>query len=229
MKKDKPIFGLRYDANEKILPSQEDMRLFLKGAHARRGNDLDAYRKLIADIQAFEHRKPHDVSPQDVRDKIYYGVLDLSGFVNYALLSAVVEYQYHLAALLSIDFKKPAAFIHSAETEMKRFNLKRQDDSAKLAKLKGMVEDRKQEIGLLKKQWAVLTSELNHIARYIRDNLHKAGNLCEASIVVAVDFQLQRKKELQLIEDVKIILQRPVEGIIAAGFDHEAAHGSGKK
>jgi hypothetical protein len=203
VKKDKPIFGLRYDANEKLLPSQEDLRVFLKSAQARHGNDLEAYRKLIADTQAFEQREPHDASPHDGRDKIYYGVLGLSCFVKYALLSAVVEYQYQLAALLSLDFRKPAAFIHSAETEMKRFNPKKKDDSAKLTKLKGMVEDRKQAIERLKKRWAVLTSELNHIARYIRDNLHKVGNLCEASIVVLVDFQLQRRKEVQLIEDIK--------------------------
>jgi hypothetical protein len=203
VKKDKPIFGLRYDANEKLLPSHEDLRIFLKNAHGRHGDELEAYRTLIADLQAFEQCELHDVSPHDIRDKTYYGVLGLSGFVNHALLSAVVEYQYHLAALRSLDFKKPAAFIHSAETEMKRFNLKKKDDAAKLAKLKGMVEDRKQAIELLKKQWAVLTEELNHIARYIRDNLHKVGNLCEASIVVLVDFQLQRRQEAQLIEDIK--------------------------
>ncbi len=203
VKKDKPIFGLRYDANEKILPSHEDLRVFLKNTQARHGDDQKAYRKLIADLQAFEQGGPHDVHLHNIRDKTYYRVLGLSSFVNHALLSAVVEYQYHLTTLLSLDLKKPAAFIRSAEAEMKRFNPKKKEEAAKLAKLKGMVEDRKQAIELLKKQWAVLTTELNHIARYIRDNLHKVGNLCEASIVVLVGFQLQRKQEARLIEDVK--------------------------
>ncbi len=66
-----------------------------------------------------------------------------------------------------------------------------------------MVEDRKQAIELLQKQWAVVTTELDHIARYIRDNLLKVANLCEASIVVLVDFQLQRRQEARLIEDIK--------------------------
>jgi len=203
MRKDKPIFGLRYDANEKLLPTAEDLRVFQKNAHARHGEDLEAYRALIADLQAFEESRLHDVSPHDIREKTYSGVLDLSCFVNHALLAAVVEYQYHLATLLSLDFRKPAAFIHSAETEMRRFNPKKKDDAAKLAKLKGMVEDRKEAIALLKKQWPIVTAELNHIARYIRDNLHKVANLCEASIVVLVDFQLQRTQEVRLIEDIK--------------------------
>jgi hypothetical protein len=203
MRKDKPIFGLRYDANEKLLPTHEDLRVFLKSRDARHGDGLGAYRALIADLQAFEQSRLHDVSPHGIRDKTYYGVLDLSCFVNHALLSAVEEYQYHLSALLALDFRKPAAFIRSAEAEMKRFNLKRQDDAAKLAKLKGMVEDRKETIVLLKKQWAIITAELNHIARYIRDNLHKVGNLCEASIVVLVDFQLQHQQEVRLMEDIK--------------------------
>ncbi len=125
VKKDKSIFGLRYDANEKILPSREDLRIFLKNAQARYGDDLKAYRTLIADLQAFEQSEPHDVSPHDIRDKAYYGVLGVSCFVNHALLSAVVEYQYHLATLLSLDFRKPAAFILAAEAEMRKLNPKK--------------------------------------------------------------------------------------------------------
>jgi hypothetical protein len=202
-KRDRPIFGLRYDANEKLLPSHEELRIFLENAQARHGDDLKAYRQLIADLQAFEQREPHDASPHDMRNNTYYGVLSVSCFVNHTLLSAVLEYQYHLAALLSLDFRKPASFIRSAEEEMKRFNPRKKDEAAKLDKMKRMVEDRKKAIEELKKQWAILTAELNHIARYIRDNLHKIGNFCEAAIVLLVDFQLQRRQEAVLIEDVK--------------------------
>jgi len=48
-----------------------------------------------------------------------------------------------------------------------------------------------------------LAEELSNIALYIRDNLVKIEQLCEASIVILVDLQIKRKKEDQLIEEIK--------------------------
>jgi len=208
MPTDKSIFGLRFGSNEKLLPSQEDLRVFLANTHklgARElyADDLAPYRKLLEDVQAFEKNQLQDAEGPDFREKIYYAVLGRSSFVNHALKSAVEQYKYHLHALLLLDFKKPAAFIKSAEEEMGRLNLKKKDDAAKLARLRAMVEERQRTIELLGKRRAVLAAELGDIARYIRDNLIRIEKLCEASIVVLVDVQFRQKKENQLIEDIK--------------------------
>lgn len=204
MPTDKSIFGLRFGSNEKLLPSQEDLRAFLAGTTREpRADNLAPYRKLLEEMQAFEKEQLKDAGGSDFQKKIYYGVLGRSSFVKHALKSAVEEYQFHLHALLSLDFRKPEAFIKAAEEEMGRLNLKKKEDAAKLARLKGMVEERKRTIELLGKRRAVLAAELSDIARYIRDNLVRIEKLCEASIVVLVDVQLRQKKENQLIGDLK--------------------------
>jgi hypothetical protein len=53
------------------------------------------------------------------------------------------------------------------------------------------------------RRWATLVEELSSIALYIRDNLVKIEKLCEASIVILVDLQIERKFENQLIEEIK--------------------------
>lgn len=208
MPTDKSIFGLRFGSNEKLLPSQEDLRVFLAstqkaGTREPHAGDLARYRQLLEDMQAFEKDQLQEIGGWDFRKKMYYGVLDQSSFVRHALISAVEEYKFHLHELLLLEFKKPEAFIKAAEEEMGRLNLKKRDDAAKLVRLRGMVEERRRTIEILGKRRAVLAEELGDIARYIRDNLVKIEKLCEASIVVLVDVQLRQKKENQLIEDIK--------------------------
>jgi ferritin len=53
------------------------------------------------------------------------------------------------------------------------------------------------------RRWAALAEELSNIALYIRDNLLKIEKLCEASIVILVDLQIEKKFESQLIEEIK--------------------------
>ena len=53
------------------------------------------------------------------------------------------------------------------------------------------------------RRWAALAEELKNIALYIRDNLVKVERLCEASIDILVDFQIERKFENQMIEGIK--------------------------
>jgi hypothetical protein len=204
MPTDKSIFGLRFGSNEKLLPSQDDLRAFLAGtAREPRADGLALYGKLLEKMQAFEREQQQDSEGQDFRKKIYYGVLGRSSFVKHALKSAVEEYQFHLHALLELDFRKPEAFIKAAEEELGKLSLKKKDDAAKLARLRGMVEERQRAIEVLGKRRAILAAELGDIARYVRDNLVKIEKLCEASIVVLVDVQLRQKKENQLIEDLK--------------------------
>jgi hypothetical protein len=209
---DKSIFGLRFGSNEKLLPSQEDLRVFLARAHAAgtrepHVDELAPYGKLLEDVQAFEKNQLPDAEGPDFRKKMYYGVLGRSSFVKHALKSAVEEYKFHLHALLSLDFRKPESFIRAAKEEMSSLSLKKKGDAAKLARLKGMVEERQRTIETLGKCRKILAGELGDIAQYIRDNLIKIEKLCEASIVVLVEVQLRQKKENQLIEDIKTQLK----------------------
>jgi hypothetical protein len=208
MTKDKPIFGLRFGSNEKLLPSQEDLRAFLaatykEGTKKPHADDLAEYDKLVRGMQDFERRQAQDPGRLDFREKLFYGVLGRTYFIGHGLKAAVGEFIYHLHALRGFDFKKPTAFIRSAEEELSKLNPKKKEDAAKHARLTAMAEERKKTIEELKKRWAVLTAELGDIARYVQDNLARVEKICEASIVVLVDDQLRRKKEEELLESVK--------------------------
>lgn len=208
MPTDKSIFGLRFGSNAELQPTREELRVFLKslkteGKREPHGDDLASYREMLASLETFERERQLDAAPQNFRGKMFYGVLGQSCFFNSSLKSAVEQYEYHLRALITLDFRKPTAFIKSAEEELGRLNPKKKDDAIKLSKLQGMVDERKRAVELLRKRRAILAAELCDIARYIRDNLVKIEKLCEGSIVVLVDVQLRQKKENQLIEDVK--------------------------
>lgn len=205
---DKSIFGLRFRSNADLQPTQEELGDFLESIKKdeRRkphSNDLASYRELLKDVQAFENHQLQDRARQDFRGKMFYGVLSHSRFVNPVLKSAVEEYKYFLRALIELDFKKPAVFIRSAEKEISTLNPKNQDHAVRLARLRDMVDTRKETIVTLKRRWVALAEELNNIALYIRDNLLKIENLCETSIVILVNFQIRRKEENQLIEEIK--------------------------
>jgi hypothetical protein len=94
-------------------------------------------------------------------------------------------------------------FIKFAEEEMRKLNPKKKQDAIKLARLQDIVGERNRAIAMLKRSRTALAGELGNITRYISDNLNKIRKLCEASIVVLVDSHISRKKEGQLIEDIK--------------------------
>lgn len=205
---DKTIFGLSFRSNDVLQPTQEELRAFLEspkkeGRRELHGDDLAKYRELLNGVHAFERRQPHIAVHQDFREKMFYGVLGHSHFVKLALKSAVEQYKYHVYALRTLDFNKPTTFIKSAEEEMGRLNPKRKEDELKLARLQGMVEERKKTLKIYRKRWAALTEELTRIAVYVRDNLVKIETLCEASIGVLADLQRNQKKERQITEDIK--------------------------
>ncbi|HEX9262316.1 MAG TPA: hypothetical protein VF893_07285 [Candidatus Bathyarchaeia archaeon] len=205
---DKSIFGLRFRSNADLQPTQEELSDFLEsmkkdGRREPHSNDLTIYRELLKDVQAFENHQLQDRARQDFQGKMFYGVLSHSRFVNPVLKSSVEEYKYFLRALIELDFKKPVVFIRSAEKEISTLNPKNQDHAIRLARLREMVDARKEKLLALKRQSAALAEELSNIALYIRDNLVKIEKLCETSIVVLVDFQIKRKEENQLIEEIK--------------------------
>ncbi len=219
---DKYIFGLRFQSNAEISPAQEEIRVFLEstakeGGREKHDSDLAAYRDLLEDVQEFESHQQQGVAQQDITAKMFYGVLSHSRFVNPALKSAVEEYKYLAHALLTLDFKKPTAFIKSANEEMSKLNPKNSDHAVRLARLRAMVNERKETLGKLQRQRAALTEELGNIALYIRDNLVKIERLCESAIVILVDLQLGQKKEKELIEDIKTQFKEHLKDFLSRG------------
>jgi hypothetical protein len=207
MTTDKSIFGLRFKSNGDLLPAQEELKVFLAGPKntaqgGLHGDDLGPYIELLKSVETFDPREQQGTA-QALRKRMLFGVLAHSHFVRPALRSAVEQYKYHLHALAALDFKKPLAFIKSAEEEMARLNSRKKDDALKLARFQDMVEERKKTVQALNARGAALADELNNIALYIRDNLAEIEKLCESSIVVLVDIQMGRKKESELIEDIK--------------------------
>ncbi|HEY6010362.1 MAG TPA: hypothetical protein VIX18_02745 [Nitrospirota bacterium] len=207
MIKDKSTFGIRFGSNEDLAPSQDELAAFLQSPKNGRGqethgSDLAAYEKLLENVQAFEQNQRQDVAP-DISRRMFYQTLSLSQFFNPGLSSAVAQYKYQMHKLATLDFRKPAAFIKSAEEEMKKLNPKKSADAVKLAKFQEMIEERNRAIATLTRARTAIPGELVNIAGYIRDNLAMIRAHCEASIMLLVDLHISRKKEEQLVEDLK--------------------------
>jgi len=203
MTTDKTIFGLRFFSNERLQPSLEELRRFLDSPKKEdkgmlHSDDLAAYRDLIKAVESFEQGRL-----EGFRERMLYGVLGHSHLVKPALKLAVEQYKFHVHTLSELDLKKPFAFIKSAEDEIARLNSKKKDEAARKERLLGMVEERKRDLNALKKHWFALAEELGHIIAYIRDNLAKIEQLSEESIVILVSDQIGKKKETDLIEDIK--------------------------
>jgi hypothetical protein len=209
MTTDKSIFGLRFKSNDELLPSTGDLGAFLAslkkaGEPELHSDDLVHYSGLINSILAFDLNEHPGTAQEAFQKKMFLGVLAHSNFVKPALKSAVEQYKYHLHTLASLDPRKPLAFIKSAEEEMARLNPKKKEEAARLARMQIMVDERKKTMDVLTRHWTSLVEELGHLVSYIRENLVKIGKLCEASIEILVHEQIGRKKELGLIEDIKM-------------------------
>lgn len=208
MTTDTSIFGLRFRSNHELLPAPAELAAFLAspknaGGRELHGDDLAPFSKLLKNIEAFGRGDAQGAGEQAFLKKMFFGALSHSHFAKPALKSAVEEYLYHLHALALLELNKPLAFIKSAEAELARLNPKKKDEAARLARMRTMVEQRKAAVDALTLRWAALAEELGHIAQYIRDNLVKIEKLCEASIVILVSEQIDRIKELGMIEDIK--------------------------
>ena len=203
MTADKTIFGLRFRSNERLQPSLEELRSFLDNPKKEvkgklHSDDLAAYRNLLKAVESFEHGRQGGF-----RDRMLYGVLGHSHLVKPALKLAVEQYKFHVHTLSELDLNKPSAFIKSAEDEIVRLNPKKKDEAARKERLSCMVEERKRALNAVKKHWHALAEELGHIIAYIRDNLVRIEKLSEESIVILVRDQIGKKKEVDLIEDIK--------------------------
>jgi hypothetical protein len=208
MPKDTRIFGLRFASNADLNPRQDELGHFLTstqkaGSREPHSSDMARYHGLLESNREFTRRQSVDEEAQDIRDRMFYGVLGFSHFVHPDLELAVGQFKYHLHILAALDFRKPEAFIKTAEEEIAGLDPKRKGDAAKLERLRGMVEERKQALASLRRRRSDLSQELRDIAQYIRDNLVRIERLCEKSIVILVDLLVSHQAEQQLIGDIK--------------------------
>lgn len=196
------IFSLRFGSNTKLEPSHDELMSFLEsrkdGSSERHRQDLDSYRQLLTAVATYKTG-----GSGSFYDKMLYAVLEHSSFAKPALKSAVEQYKFHLNTLSRLDFRKPAAFINSAEQEIGRLNPKKKEEAMRIERMRGMIEQRKQSLESQKKLWLDLSGELNHIISYISENLLRIEKLCEQTIGIFVNEQIDRKKELSLVEDIK--------------------------
>ncbi len=202
MVNDASIFNIRFGSNPLLHPTDEDLRVFMEsrkdGSKTLHRDDLKSYWDLLNALAAFKIS-----GSAGMGDTMLFFILGHSHFARPALKAAVEEFKYHAHILASLDFKKPAAFIKSAEAEMARLNPKKKEEAARIERMTGMVEDRKKAIADQHKRWVDLSGELSNIIAYVSDNLGRIERLCEQSIGILVGEQVDRTKELALIEDIK--------------------------
>jgi hypothetical protein len=205
---DNAIFNLRFGSNAKIAPSAEELQRFLdsrkQGSPERQGDDLASYWDLLTAVAEYRTGR----GPESFQDKMLYAVLSHSHFAKPALRSAVEQFKYHFNTLSNLDFKKPTSFIKSAEEEIARIekavkNNLRKEEATRIERLRMMIEERKKTLDAEKKRWLELAEEMSHILAYVAENLGRIGTVCEQSIVILVNEQLDRKKEVFLIESIK--------------------------
>jgi len=205
---DKTIFGLRFGANDELFPLQEELRAFLESpkeenGKALHGEDLTMYNEMLESIKAYGYYHARGTAAENLQRKVFISALEHVSFFNPAFKSVIEQYKYHLHALKAIDFKKPKGFIKSAEEEIGRLNPKKKDEAARLARLQGMVDERKRTLETLEKRWEALAKELNHIARYVRENLVKIERLCGASVGILADPQTALNEKSRIIDEIK--------------------------
>jgi hypothetical protein len=224
MMTDKSIFGLRFGANVSIQPTQDELLMFLRSRKKEdrpdlQGSVLATYNDVLERVLLFQSGQLLDVPAGDEHDKMFYGVLCQSCFFNRGLKSAVEQYKYHLHALGATDVRKARAFIEAAGQEISLLNQGRKADAARRAKIQDLVDERKKALETFTSRRPAMVKELGHLALYIRDNLFKIAKRCETSIVILVGSTIERMKEKQLIEDVKLYLKEQLEYDLHDGFD----------
>lgn len=216
-----PIFGLRFKSNEALQPTIEELRLFLEtrkdGIKEKHQDDLSYYVRDLTHVEDFKHNRTGAGAQLDLHEKMLLGVLAHSQFFTPSLKSAVEQFKFHYHRLCGLDFKKPQAFIRSANEEIQKSGSGSKADQLKIAKLQSMIEQRNADLEALSKLRGGLATELHNIAVYINDNLEKIQHLCESSITVLVGLQLGGEKTGQLIEDIKTHFKEQVRDYLQLG------------
>jgi len=166
-------------------------------------DDLETYRQLLKDAEAFQIPPQSDPETHDFQQQMFYHVLGHAKFINRELLSVVEQYKQNLHILTSLDFVSPMTSLRSAEKEIGAMSTVGIDHAARMAHLQEMVALQKQHLSELKMRWLSLTSELCRLTLLMRDNLSKMEKICDTSIAVLSDCEIARNRERQKIEDIK--------------------------
>jgi len=219
---DQSIFGLRFQSNEALQPTLEEVRQFLDSAKRpgkpeKHKDDLAKYVLHLKQLEDFAAGHKQGSDQQDFHEKKLFGVLAHSNFFKPSLKTAVEQYKYHYHSLATIDFKKPLTFIKSAEEEIGRLNPKKKDQQAKVVRLQDMVFQRRRDLDDLNKRWIQLNKELTNIAVYIKDNLRKIQGVSESSISLLVGLHIDGEKKNQLIEDIKTHFKEQIRDNLQTG------------
>ncbi len=168
-----------------------------------RPDDLEPYRQLLKDAEAFQTSSQPDSATDDVQQLMFHHVLDHTKFINSELLSVVEHYKRNLHILMSLDFVGPMTALRSAEKEIGTMSTSGVDHAARLAHLQETIDLQKQRLSELKKHWVFLTSELRRIALMLYDHLSAMEGTCDTSIAILSDCEVAKNRERQKIEDIK--------------------------
>jgi hypothetical protein len=222
MKKDTTIiFGPRVTARKDLQPTPEELSAFLEqmkkqGTLMPLVKGLARLRLLLVDIDAFEQRRRLDPGQLDIHDRMVFGVLLHTRFINEELLQAVTLFHYHLRTLASLDLESPVEFIVAAERTMKKLNRKKIDHAIRMVRLTEMIEERKKMIAGIEAQRTQLSAELRSIAWYVQDNMVAMEMLCRKAIVILVEIGLEKQKESELIEAIRKQFKKELSASIGA-------------
>lgn len=202
------IFAFRVSPKQGLQPTPAKLSAFLEqrkkeGTLLMLINGIGKVRLMLIDIDAFELRRKLEPGLQDLRERMVFGVLRHTRFVNEELLTAVIQFEYQFHDLKECDFESPSDFIASAEKTMKKLKRGKIDDMIRMGRLTEMVEERRNILIGLGARWTALTGEIRHIVDYVRENLLRIEALCRKSIVVLVEIGLEKKKEDELIEGIR--------------------------
>jgi hypothetical protein len=204
-----PIFEPRRQTNENFpRPSQGTLHFFLTHTIKECGrelhnDDMEPYRRLLNEVDAFAKLKLPGAEQPDVREWLLYGMLANSRFINDALPLAVEEYKYYLHALLALDFRSPVTLIKSLELETGKLSMQRTRDIVLRVKFQEMIAGQKRILSRVMRRYVLLSGEMSHIAHYVRANLAKIEERCDAAVSMLSDAVVGKARERQLIEEIR--------------------------
>jgi hypothetical protein len=184
------VFGLRIGMNDALSPAHAELSSFLAGIRSAgdaRATAIARYTRMLDQIAEFRRLEQGARLKLRFQPHLFYRTLDHCRFFSPELLAAVAEFAFHLAALREIDFRKPEAFIRTAQQELQLLSVKKRADAVKIAKLTDLLASRTEMLAELRRRRSDLAREQMHIALYIRDNLAKIAAQCEKCAAMLAD------------------------------------------
>ncbi len=202
------VFGLRLESNLHLEPGKEDLGHFLASrkslqSRATHEADLSRFRGQVRLVEEYGRESQQVTKGLGIQDRMFYSALSYSSFYSPALLGVIELYKYYFHQFLSIDVRKPQAFIQAAEQEIASLNPKKRVDAEKIARLRDLVKDRRNMIISMGKKKGELSRELKNIAGYVRLNIARISGRCEKAIIFLVQLQTEGSEEQRLIADIK--------------------------